>query len=323
MVSIIVPIYQVERYLERCISSILQQSYRNFELILVDDGSTDLCPEICDIWGKRDTRVKVVHKTNGGLSDARNAGLETARGDIISFIDSDDWVSKDFLEIMVATMEKNECDIVECDIIRTDVDEYKNIEEKKSAYTVKVFSAQQALEGLIQDHVFHQHVWNKIYRREILDSIFFEKGKTNEDEFWTYQVFGKANKIGKIDITLYFYFQRETSIMGRSYSIKRLDVLEAKEERQRFIENKYPALTEVAKVNLFSTCIFHGQLSLQYLSGEEQMYAKELINNISRKSRPSIKECFSVSGASKIWIIAARYFFWSTCKLKNILKKGF
>lgn len=322
MVSIIVPIYRVEKYLERCICSILRQTYKDFELILVDDGSPDLCSQICDIWQKKDSRVKVIHKENGGLSDARNEGLRIAKGDRIAFVDSDDWISESFLEVLVKSMDVYGCDIVECNIIKTDC--FNEEEKGKSEIVdVDIYNKVQALKELIEDVIFHQHVWNKLYKKEVIDKVLFEKGKTNEDEFWTYQVFEKANVVGKINVPLYFYFQHQASIMGSKYSITRLDVLEAKRQRQQFIEEKYPDLASTAKINLFFTCIFQGQLVLLFLKGKDYYYAKGVIDDIRKENVPNLKELKKIIGTKRIWGFLAKNFFWVTCRVRNFLKKGF
>lgn len=323
LVSIIVPIYKVEAYLERCIQSIINQTWKDFELILVDDGSPDGCPGICDRWEQKDERIKVIHKENGGLSDARNIGLKYATGEYIAFVDSDDWIAEDYLELLIAAMEHNECDIVECGIIRTKGEnDAKSL--KLGEYSISsIFQTEQALVQLINDACFHQYVWNKLYKRNIIKDIWFEKGKTNEDEFWTYQAFGNAKLIGKIENPLYYYFQRSSSIMGEGYSLKRLDALEAKANRQIYIEKKYPKIKDIAKVNLFTSCIYQGQLSLLYLKEEELKQAKMMIHKIALKAMPTFSEYSGISLGTKVWITAAKNCFWGTCKIKNILKKGF
>ena len=323
MVSIIVPIYKVEKYLDRCVQSILKQTYRDFEVILVDDGSPDKCPEICDEWAKKDKRIKVIHKENGGLSDARNVGMQAALGKYIAFVDSDDWVSTVYLEYLIKAMADSECDIIECETFWTE--EKIPFEETaiKSNRKVAVFQAEEALEQLIKEGYFHQHVWNKLYKRTIIQDIPFEKDKTNEDEFWTYRVFGNTKTIGKIEVPLYYYFQRATSIMGIEFSLKRLDALEAKMQRQRYIEENYPELKEIAQIDLFTSCIYQGQLSLLNLKGEQFFKAKEQINSIVEQIKPTIKLERNLSISEKIWILSAKFFFWKICWVKNLLKKGF
>lgn len=321
-ISAIVPIYKVEEYLERCVSSIINQSFREFELILVNDGSPDRCGEICDAYAAKDDRIKVIHKENGGLSDARNAGLKISQGEFIVFIDSDDWITESFFEKMLFVQSMTNADIVECGIIRTDCfTAKKEIEEITLEY--REYHTLEAFRLLIQDNVFHQYVWNKMYRRTVIGDIFFEKGKTNEDEFWTYQVFGETKKVVWMNLPLYYYFQRNTSIMGSGYSIKRLDAIEAKVQRQVYIKKRYAELEKCAKRNLFGSCIYAGQMSLLYLSKNEMRTAKKKIDNAIKMCDMSIYDCFAVEGFNKIWFTLAIVSFWGTCKIKNWLKKGF
>lgn len=320
MISIIVPIYKVEEYLERCIQSILKQTYNEYELILVDDGSPDNCGEICDRYAEIDNRIKVIHKPNGGLSDARNVGLEMAGGEYVVFVDSDDWLAPQYLEHLLDVAKKTGSDIVECDIIKTSNE--NEIAVCESEYGSKCYKTEEALRLLVEDSVFHQYVWNKIYTREVIGNISFEKGRTNEDEFWTYQIFGRARKVARIDVPLYFYYQRESSIMGVGYNIKRLDGIEAKLRRQEYIEDNFPELTTVAKINLIGSCIYAGQVSLLYMDKNNQQFAKNIIDISRKRYQLSFCEMKDISLRAKIWFVLGRISFWGTCKLKNFLKKG-
>lgn len=323
MISIIVPVYKVEEYLNRCVQSIVNQTYKEFELILVDDGSPDCCSKLCDEWSKRDKRIKVIHKENGGLSDARNAGMRIAVGEYMVFIDSDDWISVSYLELLMQAMQEKDCEIVECETIRTaEKSEMRNTVVTDFGKAI-VYQTKEALKELIQDGCFHQYVWNKLYKRSVIQGILFEKGKTNEDEFWTYQIFGNAKRICKIDVPLYFYFQRDTSIMGTSYSLKRLDALEAKMQRQQYVEKNYPELKEIALGNLFTSCIYQGQMSLLKLKGEEFYKAKEKINSIVSQIKIAKNTMTDMSASTRIWMVLANISFWGTCRIKNLFKKGF
>lgn len=323
LISVIVPIYKVEEYLDRCVQSILNQTWKEFELILVDDGSPDRCPQICDLWAKKDGRIKVIHKANGGLSDARNAGMQTASGEFVAFVDSDDWVAPDYLRILLEVMQKKDCDIVECNVIRTNGEDLGEVLPVEEGNSITLFQTEQALEHLIKDECFHQHVWNKLYRRSVIHGILFEKGKTNEDEFWTYQIFGNAKVVGKVEVPLYYYLQRSSGIMGEGYSLKRLDALEAKVQRQKYIEKKYPKLNAIAKCNLFTSCIYQGQMVLLHLEGKTYIEAKTRISQIVKAMKISGRNYADIPLGQKIWIVSAKYAFWGTCRVKNLLKKGF
>ena len=224
-----------------------------------------------------------------------------------------------YLERLLSALIESGADICECDILRTVGGENVPPAEQR---TPVVFSAADAMEQLIHDGVFHQYVWNKLYRREVIADIIFPKGKTNEDEFWTYQVFGNAAKVAKIPDVLYYYFQRPGSIMGETYSLKRLDALEAKRQRQQYIDRKFPQLSLQAKLNLFGSCIYAGQMSLIHLSGAQRAAGKKRINAIVQQSGVSFSECMHVGGSNKVWLSLAKLSFWGTVWLKNLLKKG-
>lgn len=276
LISVIVPIYKVEEYLEKCIDSLVNQTYINLEIILVDDGSPDSCGDICDEAAKHDNRIKVIHKKNGGLSDARNAGMKVATGEYTSFIDSDDFISLDFYQTMFDVMKKTSCDIVECGVLKVKPD-FEDSHNVSKIMSEKAYSARDALVELINDGEFHQHVWNKLYKREAVGDIIFEKGACNEDEFWTYRVFGNAKKIVKIDTKMYFYLQRPGSIMGVGYSLKRLDALRAKKERQAYLEKNYSDIAHSGKSNYFLSCYYAYKASTKWLKGNDKKTAKKAI----------------------------------------------
>ena len=158
LISVIVPIYKVEKYLDRCVESLINQTYKNLEIILVDDGSPDNSPAMCDNYAKKDSRIKVVHKKNGGLSDASNVGMSVATGEFISFIDSDDYVSDDFFEVLYNTMITEKSDIVECSVVKFYEDNL--FDKHNDDNEITTFSTVDALSALISENPFHQHVWN-------------------------------------------------------------------------------------------------------------------------------------------------------------------
>ncbi len=321
LISVVVPIYKVENYLNRCVESIVHQSYQDLEIILVDDGSPDSCPQICDEWAKKDSRIKVVHKKNGGLSDARNAGMQIAIGEYISFIDSDDYVSYDFFETLLSVMHDEDSDIVECSVVKFYED--GRFEDHSDDLSIKSYNTEAALSGLISENPFHQHVWNKLYKTDMIKDIPYAVGKLNEDEFWTYQVFGRAKKVTKINKTMYYYFQRSSSIMGEGYSIRRLDALEAKTERQKYIQNRFPQLEVQAKIDMFGSCIYAYQCVLKYLSGKEKDEAKKRIYNYKNEFSPSFGDLQLVRDGAKKWFITAKLSFYLCCKSRAVMNIGF
>lgn len=320
-VSIIVPVYKVEKYLPECIDSIVNQTYRNIEVILIDDGSPDKCPQICDNYALQDSRIKVVHKINGGLSDARNKGLNVCNGEYIIFVDSDDIIHKAMVERLVSTLEKENAQIVECSMVRfCNSLNPKSVSEGK----VNVYNRTDALRELILDRVFHQTVWNKIYTKKVIGNNIFPVGKCNEDEFWTYRVIANANKVASLSDTLYYYRQRENSIIHHQYSIKRLDALEAKIIRQKFIETYFPELSDIAMYNLLISCLYAGQMTIQDMDIKEQQIAWPIISNVYRKigNSGTILKNQQIPLKQKIWFLMGKLSFESTCKIRNKFEIG-
>ena len=231
-ISVIVPVYKVEKYLNKCVDSILVQTYDNFELILVDDGSPDNCGQICDEYAQKDSRVKVIHKENGGLSSARNAGLDVATGDYIGFVDSDDYISPVMYEKLLKASDENDADLVICGVEK--VDEYGNaITDQCNELASGVISKKEAF-----NIWFCVTVWNRIYKANVFKNIRFPLGKLHEDEFVAHLVYENSSKIYFIPDKLYFYLQRTDSIMGATEDVRHLDAVEAFLKRAKYYKNK-------------------------------------------------------------------------------------
>lgn len=317
LISIIVPVYKVEKYLDNCIESIVNQTYKNLEIILVDDGSPDSCPKMCDDWAKNDDRIRVIHKENGGLSDARNAGLKIATGEYIGFVDSDDCIAEEMYEKLLNAIIEDESDIAACDIEMIFDDRSKNV-----VMTPKirlVLNGSEAEEAIITEKILKQPVWYKLYKKSVINNIMFEFGKLHEDVFWSYQVIGNANKVSIIDYVGYFYYQRLNSIMGENYSLKRLDEVEAKVQRQRYLMNKFPDLVDLAGKDLWLACIFHGQAVLDNLKKEEKIIAFKYLNNVQKKNPIRFKFLKKDKFTHKIWWILSKISLKLVCNVRNNL----
>ncbi len=231
-ISIVVPVYKVEAFLNRCVDSILAQSFTDFELILVDDGSPDNCGKICDEYAEKDKRIKVIHQENSGVSAARNAGIDTARGEWLVFIDSDDWVHPDYLRILHNTAMEQDADLVACRYETvydgTEVDD-SPISPMPSADTVE--------EYWVGDRTGASSPWCKLYRRILFNELRFPVGKLEEDEFVTYKVLFCCNKIAVVDNAMYYYFVNKDGL-SKTNHIRRLpDALEAFSRHLEFFEN--------------------------------------------------------------------------------------
>lgn len=319
-ISVIVPIYKVEDCLYRCVDSIINQTYTNLEIILVEDGSPDNCPMICDEYAKKDSRIRVIHKENGGLSDARNAGLEIATGEYIGFVDSDDWIHKDMYSILYKIISRKQCDIVECNAIK--IENTINDKEINFEYKFFIYTKEKAIEGLILEKTIHQTVWNKLYKKEVIQDIFFEKGKIHEDEFWTYQVINKCNNLIHVELDLYYYFQRKSSIMGNEYSLKRLNAIEGRYKRYLFISKNFPQFLDIAKLNLFYISIYYLQQSMINSTKEEYKISYDFITDIIKKIGFKSEDYKKFSFKDNLWIFILRISPSFCCRVRNILNLG-
>ncbi len=244
LISVIVPVFQTEKYLEKCILSILNQTYQNMEIILVDDGSTDNCSVICDKYQTEDARVKVIHKENGGLSQARNIGLKLARGDFVGFVDSDDWIEPNMYEVLISVLQGTGADIAVCHY-RVETDDSKSVQINGESFKIKLYSSEEALRMLINGEGFIDNfVWNKLYIRSILYNIYFPEGKIYEDVVWTPKTIHNAGLLVCIDRPLYHYLYRSDSLSHNKQNIVKgvHDKIEMSEQRIKFIQENHPTL---------------------------------------------------------------------------------
>lgn len=229
LVSVIVPVYKTEKFLERCVESILAQTLKNIEVILVDDGSPDICPQICDRFAMEDSRVKVIHKKNGGLSDARNTGIAAAKGEYIGFVDSDDYIAPTMYEELYKAINESGVKLALCSF--TCIDEQGILTDENHINPVKneTLTAEQLLPKLYETGGwFYIVAWNKLYHRSLLTTDFFPFGKIHEDEFVIAQTVYNAGKIACINKKMYYYIrEREGSITNNQADIRHLDYLEA------------------------------------------------------------------------------------------------
>lgn len=313
LISVIVPIYNVEQYLNQCIRSICMQSYKNLEIILVDDGSPDQCPEICDKWAEKDSRIQVIHKQNGGLSDARNVGIYHAKGEYISFIDSDDWIGNDFYQKLWNELHYNKAQIAACKTVKV----FESHSEEQKLYSKqKVFACEEALKTLLKGQDFCAVAWNKLYRRDVIGDIRFPVGKLHEDEFFTYRVMANAARLVLIPEAVYYYRQRTGSIMNQ-WTVKRLDVLDAFHERLQFLQACYPGLYAMDKFNFFLACVYHGR---QLAECKEEAMIKQGIEKVLKYSGTiqfSLCDYIKLGLKKDMFIVRGRRLLWKLSRLKK------
>ena len=234
MISIIIPIYNAERYLDKCLKSILAQDYKNYEVLMINDGSTDGSVVICNKYQEQDGRFKTIHKTNGGSASARNMGLDLAIGEYLTFIDADDFVSEDYLFRLWTVAEQYEADIVQCKFQKVYSDKQRHITESKNP--VIISSNLEVLKAFCgkAEYLSVAVLWNKIYKREIFENLRFPEGKGIDDEYLICQVIYKAKKIALIEDVLYFYFMSDNSQMRSKPTLKRIDQIDVLEKQLRF-----------------------------------------------------------------------------------------
>lgn len=319
LISVIVPVYNVEKWISRCVNSIVNQTYKNLEIILVDDGAKDSSGVLCDKLALSDKRIKVIHKENGGLSDARNAGFFQSSGKYVCFIDSDDWIEEKYIQVLYELIVENTCEIAGCAYRKCE--DICGLIQEENQYSCKQFNKEEAMSELI-DNSIQQVVWNKLYKRSLIDNISFAKGKYHEDEFWSYQVFAKVNKYVETSYIGYNYFQRADSIMGEKYSLKRLDAVEAKCQRQHFLESNMNGLASKGRKNLLFTCMYHGQLALLQLDDKERKIVFDILENVIKKHKLEREDFQNTSMSHRGWMKLSQWSLMIVCKIRNYLKVG-
>lgn len=321
-VSIIVPVYNVATYLHRCVDSILNQTYQNLEIILVNDGSPDNCGAICERYREKDERVRVIHKENGGLSDARNAGMKLITGEFTMFVDSDDWIEKTMVEKMVHAMKHFRAEIVQAAYFYAYDDKLLIDRRIKIESEPDVFDKQRAMYELIKNEAIKNFAWGKLYKTKLIKDIPFKKGVLFEDVYWQHLVIERVNKYVSLHEPFYYYYQRESSIVG-TFSPKHIDFIRGLLERHRFIEKKYEAYSETSLKIIARTCLNHYDLLFKYRKNNDYRDVRKEIERyvrseykklkVASKEERNLKRCLTLFRTHPLCYLA--YRGWS--KLKN------
>ena len=244
LVTVIVPVYKVEEYLEQCLKSIIEQTYTNLEVIIIDDGSSDSCSAICDSWAIKDDRIIVVHKENGGLSSARNAGLDICNGDYITFVDSDDWIECEYVFAMHKAMADNGAEVCSSNMNSYDEDTGRIQQISKKAF---IAEPEEALMKMYKNE-FPVSAAPKMYFASIWKELRFPVGHNYEDAYTTYLAVDAAQKILHVSDALYYYRVRSGSIMTSSFSLSSLDRVRAWTQNYLFCKEKYPNIAPYARI---------------------------------------------------------------------------
>jgi len=310
LISIIIPVYKVEKYLEKCIESVLKQTYTNLQIILVDDGSPDNCGKICDEYAKKDSRIEVIHKANGGLSDARNVGISKAKGRYIGFVDSDDYIKEDMYEILLNLIKKYDADVSICNLYDV-IDGNECIRNKENG--IREYSRIDILKEILLDKNIQSYAWNKLYKKELFDEIKYPIGKKYEDIGTTFYLFEKCNKIVVTSEPEYYYLKRADSLVNNVTESTILDYTEIIIQRYLYIKQNIKELRKYNNYYLAKTLITaHNDIeNLENISeGMQQRYKKlyELVLEIIKSNSKDIDELFSEEQKSalenliKLWI---------------------
>lgn len=273
LVSIVVPIYNVEKYLERCLNSLINQTYKNIEILLINDGSTDESEIICLKYIKKDSRIKYYKKENGGLSSARNKGIAVSMGKYISFIDSDDYVRNDMIETLLYYIVKNDADIVECNYyeVRTN----GKITEKKKNYRIKSYNSSEAIKSLIDNESITPTAWNKLYNRQLFNNIKYTENIFHEDEDIIIKLLIKSKKIVSIPDCLYFYITRNGSIINSPLKLNHFDIIKIMQDRIQLLKMEGAANELIDKSNARLSNIYN-ELYARILLSIDDKFDKEL-----------------------------------------------
>ena len=284
LISIIIPVYKVEKYLEKCIKSVLSQTYKNLQIILVDDGSPDNCGNICDDYARVDNRIEVIHKANGGLSDARNVGLKAARGEYIGFVDSDDYVSNEMFENLYNTLISNDVDVSICNFYI--VIDNKNI-IKNADNGVKIYNKLEILKEILLDKKIQSYAWNKLYKRELFEDIEYPIGKKYEDIGTTFYILEKCNKIVVSGSPEYYYLTRGDSIVNNNTEGTVIDYISLISDRYDYIDKKYKELKKYNDFYITKTLIT-AYTDAYHLKNNSEEFLK-ILNNFFNKVKDIFK----------------------------------
>lgn len=253
LVSVIIPVYNVREYLVECVDSILAQTYEKLEIILIDDGSSDTSSDICDQYANKYEMITVIHQENRGLSAARNVALNIATGEYVTFVDSDDYVSKEFVEYLLKIALENDAELTMCDTYKFfDNDSIKLANERD---TPKCYNAESALEDMLYRKNITSYACAKLYKRELFEEIRFPEGQLFEDLFTIYKIIDLCSNICWGSAQMYFYRQRRGSIVNSKFDERKLSVVKAGVQIEKFVKSNYPAIENAAISKIFVSAV--------------------------------------------------------------------
>ena len=316
LVSIIIPVFNVEKYVPICIESVINQTYKNIEILLIDDGSTDGSGKICDEYAKNDERICVFHKSNGGLSDARNYALDRITGEYIYFVDSDDYINYQCIETLVNLLKCESADIVSCaanDVFENESRQFE-IQEKPIVSCNNIEACLKIRSG---SAFFGVAVWNKLYKRNLFDNIRFPKGLVHEDQAVIYQLVYQVKKYVHTYTVLHYYRVRTNSITRQKFTVKRFDFLKALKMRTDFLKDKNEMLYEK---NLY--LYLHMLVYYRYIAKHKFKYGKERLKRFELEIKSVAMRLKAIKQTPKLFIMYRFYKFYGWCVyIKNLRHK--
>lgn len=315
IISVIVPVYNAEQYLRRCIDSICAQTFEALEIILVDDGSTDGSREICEEYVKKDDRIRFVGQQNQGVSSTRNKGLDMASGKFIGFVDSDDWIEPDMYQVLFQNLCDFNADISACIHDR-------KMEKVKEAGAISVLDRQEAMITVLQNRIIGVYTWNKLYKKELFNNVRYPKGRVYEDSYVILDLLESISRMVIINAPLYHYTKREGSISNTLYNKSAEDRIYSAKKNMKLAESKYPALLPITKdryINAHYTCLKEilrepPNTHLNELKKHSKFLQKNLlyILFVWRKS-----SCFKKKVTRFVTIVAPRQYQWFCQNMKK------
>ena len=301
LISVIVPAYNVEKFIGKCIDSILRQSFKDFEVLLIDDGAKDSTPEICDACAKKDSRLKVYHKENGGLSDARNYGIDRMQGKYVTFIDSDDYVDSGYFEYLYGLITQEE-DIQIAICGKKSVREDENASPDPETFH-EIITGERAVQKMLCGHGSGHSAWGKLYSANLWKTVRYPKGKIYEDYATTYRVMALVDKAAWGNAAMYFYVQHIESIMHQKCSRRSLSLVDIADEETEFIVKKWPALKQEALARKVTSELKCLQNILNAKNEEFDDYKQKIVEDV-RRHKGELLASKKVALKTKIKIIA-------------------
>ena len=300
LITVIIPIYKVEEYLEKCLDSVINQTYTNLEIILVDDGSPDNCGNICDKYAKKDERIKVIHKENGGLSDARNVGIKNANGKYITFVDSDDYITKDYVGYLYSLIKEYNVKLAICGIKTIWKETKKSKSEREK---VECLDTKEAFKNMLFARGIEVAAYGKLYLTELWNGLEFPKGKAYEDTAVTYKLIEKSKKIAYGSKNCYYYVARVGSISKQQqFNKNEEDYIRHTQEMLKYIKEKYPELEDATdRFEIYSK--FRILRILLFTKPRNKQMEKDIILEIKQKQK-NVLSCKNTPIRDKIAIIA-------------------